>query len=493
MLTLTHMLERAERWFPEVELVERGRRSNYRELGQRSRALARALVAAGLRPGERVALAQWNRIAHLEAWFGVALAGGVAHPLNLRLNPRQWAAILAQAQDRCAIVEAGLLDAWRETGAPARVFAYPDEYNALVETAPARDLPAAGESDGAAMGYTSGTTGEPKGVIYTHRMLALHALTIALPDANDFRQRDCVLPLVPMFHANAWGWPHAATLLGARQVFAGERFDAESVLELLAAEQVTRAAGVPVIWQGVLEALERHPGRWPLHPELRVNLGGAPAPEALFRRFDRQGIRVNMGWGMTEMTPVGAINPLLEPDGAPGFAERRARQGRLLPLVEGRAAASGELEVRGPWVATRYVAGGEDSFSPDGWLRTGDIVDFDAGGLMRIVDRAKDLIRSGGEWISSVALENALASHPDVAEAAVIAVPHPKWQERPLALVVPRAGAAADAAAWRRHLEAQFPAWQCPDEYRVLAALPRTSTGKIDKRKLREDHRAAHA
>ncbi len=493
MLTLTAMLERAERWFPEVELVERGRRSNYRELGRRARALARALVAAGLQPGGRVALALWNRIAHLEAWFGVALAGGVAHPLNLRLHPRQWAAILAQAQDRFAIVEAGLLDAWRRADAPARLFTYPDEFEALLAAAPGRDLPALGEDDGAAMGYTSGTTGEPKGVIYSHRALALHALTIALPDANNFRQRDCVLPLVPMFHANAWGWPHAATLLGARQVFAGERFDAEAVLDLLAGEQVTRAAGVPVIWQGVLDALERHPGLWPLHPELRVNLGGAPAPEALFRRFDRHGITVNMGWGMTEMTPVGAVNPLVAPDGAPGFGERRARPGRLLPWVEGRTAASGELEVRGPWVAARYVAGGEDCFTPDGWLRTGDIVEFDAGGLMRIVDRAKDLIRSGGEWISSVALENALASHPDVAEAAVIAVPHPKWQERPLALVVPRAGAAADAAAWRRHLEARFPAWQCPDEFRVIETLPRTSTGKIDKRKLREDHRAANA
>ncbi|MGH9392884.1 MAG: AMP-binding enzyme, partial [Terriglobales bacterium] len=282
-----------------------------------------------------------------------------------------------------------------------------------------------------------------------------------------------------MFHANAWGTPHAGALIGCKQVLAGAHWDAESALDLLAREQVTRSAGVPVIWQGVLDALEREPGRWHLHPELRVNLGGAPAPEALFRRFDQQGIAVNMGWGMTEMTPVGTMNPHL------GGAQR-TRQGRTLPFIEARTAPDGELEVRGPWVADCYFGAiSPESFTPDGWFRTGDIVAFDADGLMQIVDRAKDLIRSGGEWISSVALENALAAHPGIRDAAVIAVPHPKWQERPLALVVLREGAAADPAAWRRHLEAEFPTWQCPDEFRVLPALPRTPTGKTDKRALR--------
>ncbi|MGH9482570.1 MAG: AMP-binding enzyme, partial [Terriglobales bacterium] len=269
-------------------------------------------------------------------------------------------------------------------------------------------------------------------------------------------------------------------LVGCKQVFVGARFDPESVLELLAGEQVTRSAGVPVIWQGVIEAMEREPGRWQLHPELRVNLGGAPASAALFARFDRLGIAVNMGWGMTEMTPVGTMNPVLAPE------PRRVRQGRLLPLVEGRTAGDGELEVRGPWVTGRYWGGAApESFTADGWLHTGDVVEFDEAGLMAIVDRGKDLIRSGGEWISSVALENALAACAGVREAAVIAVPHPKWQERPRALVVLQPGARADPGGWRRQLEAEFAAWQCPDEFVVVESLPRTSTGKLDKRQLR--------
>lgn len=518
-LTLTAILARAERWFPAVELVERGRRSNYAELGRRARQLAAALLAAGLKPGDRVATLLWNQLPHLEAYFGVPLAGGIVHPLNLRLHPTQLARIVNHAGDRFVIVDASLAPLWSQI-APAvaveTVVHCPDDYEVLLASAPQAVFPTLAEKDPAAMGYTSGTTGEPKGVTYSHRAIALHALAIALPDALDYRQRDCVLPLVAMFHASAWGAPYAAAMIGCKQVLAGSLFDPESVLDLLAAEQVTRSAGVPVIWQSVLDALDRHPGRWRLHPELRVNLGGAPAPAALFRRFDQHGIAVNMGWGMTEMTPVGTMNPLLAPDGLPNFDQRRTFQGRPLPFVEARTAPRsaglglegpqagastsgkhgaaaqgpapimGELEVRGPWVAGAYVGGASpESFTPDGWFRTGDVVQFNPQGLMQIVDRDKDLIRSGGEWISSVALENALACHPDVREAAVIAVPHPKWQERPRAYLVLREGAAADPAAWRRHLEAEFPAWQCPDDFVVTASLPRTSTGKLDKRQLR--------
>ncbi len=479
-LTVAAILRRACATFGSTEIATPCARASYASLARRARALAGHLLALGLQPGERVATLLWNDMPHLEAYFGVPLAGGVVHPLNLRQHPSQWERILRQAGDRFAIVSEDLLERWQQipTGTrPMRIEAWPDDYDGL--------LPELAEDDGAAMGYTSGTTGESRGVIYSHRALALHALATALPDALDLHASDCVLPLVPMFHVNAWGLPYTAALIGCKQVLAGSHFDAEHVLDLLAAEQATRSAGVGVIWQSVLDALDRHPGRWKLHPGLRVNLGGAPAPTALFEHFDRHGIAVNMGWGMTEMTPVGSMNPLLA-------GPARTRQGRPLPFVETRTDGSGELEVRGPWVAACYHAGvSPESWTADGWFRTGDIVRFDEDGLMEIVDRAKDLIRSGGEWISSVALENALACHPDIREAAVIAVPHPKWQERPLALLVMRPGAPSDPAAWRRHLGTSFPAWQCPDEFRVVASLPRTATGKIDKICLRQEYARA--
>jgi fatty-acyl-CoA synthase len=490
-LTLDRLLERARRWFPTTGIVARQpdgsvRRSDYAAWHQRATALAGGLLQAGLRPGDRVATLLWNQSEHVDAYFGVPLAGGVVHPLNVRLHPAQLAAIVRHAGDRFALVDASLLDLWREIGVPVeRVIVCPDAYEALLATSSPTPLPTLEENAAAAMAYTSGTTGEPKGVVYTHRALVLHALATALPDAMNLRAADCVLPLVPMFHANAWGIPYTAAMIGCKLVLPGAAFDAESALQLLAQEQVTFSAGVPVIWDRILDALEQHPGRWRLHPELRVNLGGAPAPEALFHRFDRQGIRVHMGWGMTEMSPVGAINPNFGP-GAQGGHGARLRQGRLLPLIEGRAGDSGELEVRGPWVADQYWGGAApEAWTADGWLRTGDIVAFDAQGLMTIVDRAHDLIRSGGEWISSVALENALLGLPEIQEAAVIAVPDPKWQERPLALIVLRPGAAADPAAWRRSLEQSFAPWQCPDRFLPVAVLPRTPTGKIDKRALR--------
>ncbi|MGH9478940.1 MAG: AMP-binding protein [Terriglobales bacterium] len=496
-LTLAALLRRAERWFPSVELACGAERTCYAELAARARRLARALLASGLEPGDRVATLLWNDLTHWEAYFGVPLAGGIVHPINLRLHTRQWARILRQSGDRFAIIESSLLPRWEELDPDLRppvVIVAPEAYEAWLDAAPELPLPELEENDGAAMGYTSGTTGEPKGVVYSHRALVLHALTLGLPDALNLRQRDCILPLVPMFHANAWGAPHAAAIVGCKQVLAGSSFDAETVLATLEREQVTRSAGVPMIWQGVLDLMERFPGKWKLHPELRVNLGGAAAPAELFRRFDRQRIEVNMGWGMTEMTPVGTMNPLLAPDGEPDFDQRRTRQGRPLPLVEGRTAPGGEFEVRGAWVADRYFGGvSPESFTADGWLRTGDIVAFDHDGLMQIVDRSKDLIRSGGEWISSVALENALACHPSVREAAVVAVPHPRWQERPLAVVALRAGAEPDPAAWRKYLETDFPAWQVPDRFELVDALPRTSTGKIDKRALRARFASRHA
>lgn len=491
-LTLDAVLRRAEALFPAVELVEGETRICYSAFCQRVRRLARGLRAAGLQPGDRVATLLWNRMPHLEAYFAVPLAGAIVHPLNLRLHPGQVAQIVRHAGDRFILLEAGQAERWREIAPhchPVRALLFPDDWNALADADAQDALPPLGEDDGAAMGYTSGTTGDPKGVVYSHRALLLHALATALPDAMNLRASDCVMPLVPMFHANAWGIPYTAALLGCKQVLCGAQFGAEAALDLLAAEQVTFSAGVGAIWQTVLDAYEREPGRWKLHSGLRVNLGGAPAPPSLFRQFDRVGIAVNMGWGMTEMTPVGTMNPHCAPAPSESEHARRARQGRPLPLVETRTAPDGELEVRGPWVTGSYVGGSNtEAFTEDGWFKTGDVVQFDEEGLMAIVDRNKDLIRSGGEWISSVALENALAGLDGIREAAVIAVPHPRWQERPLALVVLREGAEAQPEAWRRGLEKLFPAWQCPDAFEAVPELPRTATGKLDKRVLRAQY-----
>ncbi|HXR98871.1 MAG TPA: AMP-binding protein [Terriglobales bacterium] len=473
-LTLAAVLRRAETWFGQVEVVSGAGRSSWAEVARHARGVAAALAEAGVEAGDRVATLRWNNIEHLAAYFGVPLAGAVVHPLNLRLHADELIRIMNIAADRFVLVDDALLPLWEQL----RPYVAARRLDLSIRTAQFQE-PAIAENDGAGMAFTSGTTGEPKGVIYSHRAIALHALATALPDAMNLRERDCVFPLVPMFHANAWGVPYTAAMVGCKLVLGGACFDAESALDWLAGEQVTFSAGVGVIWQNIFDALDRNPGRWRLHPELRVNLGGAPASIGLFRRFDQHHVAVNMGWGMTEMTPVGTMNPNYSGD-------RRTRQGRPLPFVEARTAASGELEVRGPWVAGHYVAGADaGAWTADGWFRTGDVVEFDDQGLMEIVDRHKDLIRSGGEWISSVALENALATHPGVREAAVIAVPHEKWQERPLAVVVGAAPVTEEELrAW---LASSFAAWQCPDRYVFADALPRTSTGKIDKKRLRSE------
>ncbi|MGH9520375.1 MAG: AMP-binding protein, partial [Terriglobales bacterium] len=338
-LTLDAVLRRAATLFPNVALVEGETRTTYASFCERAARLARGLRAVGLQPGEPVATLLWNRMPHLEAYFAVPLAGGVVHPLNLRLHPAQLAQIVRHAGDRFILLEGGRSDLWREIAPHAgavRVLHCPDDWNTLADTGGQAALPSLGEEDGAAMGYTSGTTGEPKGVVYSHRALILHALATALPDAMNLRASDCAMPLVPMFHANAWGIPYTAALMGCKQVLCGAQFGAEAALDLLAAEQVTFSAGVGAIWQAVLDAYEREPGRWKLHSGLRVNLGGAPAPPSLFRQFDRAGIAVNMGWGMTEMTPVGTMNPHCAPAPSESEHARRARQGRPLPLVEAR-------------------------------------------------------------------------------------------------------------------------------------------------------------
>jgi fatty-acyl-CoA synthase len=520
-LTLTSIVERAGKLFGDVEIVSRRpdkslHRSNYADLYRRSRGLAAALTGAGLGRGERVASLMWNHGWHLEAYFGVPAAGGVLHTLNLRLHPDELAYIVNNAGDRMLIIDDVLLPVYEKLRSKVsieRVFVVPTsgctvpaEYENYEEFLKQGDagyqFPELKEDEAAVMCYTSGTTGVPKGVIYSHRSLVLHSLCISLPDGFSLGQNGCIMPVVPMFHANAWGCPYSATMLGMKQVMPGQHLDPLSLLELIEGEGVTRTAGVPSVWFGILELLDKAPGRWRLDPKLLVVVGGAALPESMIQAFDRHDIDVRQAWGMTEISPVGTVCNLKR--GMQGWiGEKRvatlAKQGTPLPFIEVRAMAAqqevpwdgqsmGELQVRGPWVAAGYHAlpDLQQSWTEDGWFRTGDVVTIDAEGYVKIADRTKDLIKSGGEWISSVDLENALMGHPSVREAAVIAVPHPRWQERPLAVVVLKEGCTATPEDLREHLAAKFSRWQLPDEIVFAPEIPRTSVGKFQKSRLRE-------
>jgi fatty-acyl-CoA synthase len=520
-LTLTAILERAGRLHSQVEIVARlphdgaaqFHRYTYADFHRRARALCGALLRAGVKPGDRVATLMWNHHIHLECYFGIPAAGAVMHTLNLRLHPDELCYIVNHAEDRFLIVDDVLLpnlERFRDRIRPERVIVVrqaseattDDDYETFCTGGePHCRYAMLHEDDAAALCYTSGTTGQPKGVLYSHRALALHSLGIALADAFAISRQDTVLPAMSMFHANSWGVPFAAVMMGSKLVLPHRYLDCESLLDLLQAEQVTFSGAVPTVWLTVAEALERNPGRWRLAPDLRVAIAGSACPESLIRRLDAQGIRAMQPWGMTETSPIATIAHLtpemrrLDEDQQYAI---RATQGVPLPFVELRAendqgeipwdaVAFGELQVRGPWIAQRYFKREDEGekWTADGWLRTGDVVSISPEGYIRIVDRSKDLIKSGGEWISSVDVENAIVGHPAIREAAVIAVPHPRWAERPLAAVVLKDGARLDVEELRQFLLSRFAKWQLPDDFVVVAELPHTSTGKLLKSELR--------
>jgi fatty-acyl-CoA synthase len=508
-LTLDWIADRAEQWMGEVEIVSRRpdrslTRTTFGQVIPRARRLARGLVAAGIQRGERVATLMWNHSEHLEAYFGIPLAGATLHTLNLRLHPDEISYIAGDAQDRWLIVDDVLLPLFEKlTHKFEKLIVVGRDYEQFLESCPATGpLPALAESQGCGMCYTSGTTGRPKGVVYSHRSTILHALVAALPDQLDLRRTDVLLPVVPMFHVNAWGLPYIAAMTGAKVVMPGCFLDPPSVLELMVKERVTVAAGVPTIWIGIRDLLDQK--KYDLVPGLRMIVGGSAAPEQLIRDFDRHGLFLLHAWGMTETSPIGSVSRLPPELAAADEATRyrmRAKQGVPPPLVDLRVRneagdvplddkTSGEVLIRGPWIAGSYFGGhSPDRWTSDGYFRTGDVARMDEHGFVQLTDRIADLIKSGGEWIATQELENALMGHPCVREAAVIGVPHPKWSERPLAAVVLKAGQSCTVDDLRSLLAAKFPKFWVPDAFVFVESIPRTSAGKFKKSELREAFR----
>jgi fatty-acyl-CoA synthase len=529
-LTLTHILERARKFYPKKEIATKTpagmHRYTYADMVARASQLANAFDRLGISKDGRVATFAWNTYRHLEIYFAAPCSGRVLHTLNIRLPADQVIYIANHAEDEIVFVDASLLPLLEkiaphfktvkhyvvmadgpmpETSLPNAV-SYED---LIAGESPEYEWPQLDENTAAAMCYTSGTTGNPKGTVYSHRGLFLHSMMVCMTEAAGLSERDIVMPVVPMFHANAWGMPHAATFVGAKQVFPGPFMDPKSIAQLIQDEHITSASGVPTIWMGLLQLIEKE--KYDLSSIRSMPVGGSAVPQSMLEHYEKDfNIHIMHAWGMTELAPVGTISHLKSYMLDWPEEERfkvRAKQGIAVPGIETRVVdiegkelpwdgtSFGELQVRGPWVVSGYYKDerSEDSFQ-DGWFRTGDVATIDEEGYVQIVDRTKDLVKSGGEWISTVELENILMGHPKVLEAAVIAVPHPRWQERPLACVVPKPDC-KDSITSDELLEflgGKVAKWQLPDEVLFIDAVPRTSVGKFNKRVLREQYKDHH-
>ncbi|MEA5363198.1 long-chain fatty acid--CoA ligase [Amycolatopsis sp., V23-08] len=528
-LTVAHVLERAERLYAHKYVVTaEGRRLTYAEVAEHARRLATALDAHGVPAGARVGTFAGNNRRHLEVYLGVPAAKRVLHSINIRLSAEHLEYIVNHAEDDVVFVDRGLLPRiWPSAGrlptvrhwvvmddgtggeipSDPRILDY-DELIAGAEpfTGSFEDaFTLADENLASGLCYTSGTTGPPKGVLYSHRSTVLHTLGTLAAGFVGLRESDVVLPIVPMFHANAWGLPYGAMMAGASLVLPGASAEPAHLLRLMAAERVTVAGAVPTVWTSLAPELRAYD----LGAARVLLSGGSAVAPALSETYRAAiGLPITHSWGMTEISPTGVIGGTRTQHQDATEAEQvavRAAQGQPLPLVNIRIAdvetgrelprdgrAVGEVQVAGPWVAGGYYrVDAPDSFTADGWLRTGDLATIDADGYLRLVDRIKDLIKSGGEWISSVELEGAIASHPDVVEVAVIGRPDPRWMERPVAYVALRAGGTATADELLAHITPMVAKWWLPDEFFFMTALPKTGTGKLSKTELREAARIA--
>jgi len=524
-LLISSIIRHADRCHGDAEIVSRTiegpiHRCTYREAHVRARKLARALARLGVAPGDRVGTLAWNGYRHFELYYGVSGMAAIIHTINPRLFFEQLTYIVNHAEDRLVFFDSTFV-ALAEKLSPhcpkvTTWIALTDRAHMPKETTLRNllcyedllaaetddfDWPEFDENTAAGLCYTSGTTGNPKGVLFSHRSSLLHAYAVSLPDSKGYSAHSVVLPIVPMFHVNAWGIPHAAPLTGAKLVFPGCGMDGASLYELFESEKVESSAGVPTVWLGLIAHMKERGLKFSTLKS--ATIGGAAVPPAMVRTLEEDfGLKVLHGWGMTEMSPVGTINTEKAKHRSMPAADRFAlslKQGRPLPGVEMKVVdaegvelpwdgkAAGNLLVRGPWVLREYFRGeGGNPLTADGWLPTGDVGTIDPDGYLQITDRSKDMIKSGGEWISSIELENVAVGHPAVAEAAVIGVRHPRWSERPLLIVVRKPGAKVDREAVLGFYEGKIAKWMMPDDVVFVEELPHTATGKLSKRTLRE-------
>jgi len=521
-LLVSSLIRHADRWHGDTEIVSRRtegglHRCTYADVHTRAQRLANALTQLGVRPGERVGTLAWNSYRHLEIYYAVSGMGAVCHTINPRLFPDQIAWIVGDAADtwvffdvtflkiveglapRCPNVRGwvAMTDRAHLPESTLPLVCYEDLLAAAGE---AFEWPVFDENTASSLCYTSGTTGNPKGALYSHRSTILHSYGAALPDTLGLSAADTILPVVPMFHVNAWGIPYAAPMVGARVVFPGPNLDGASLYELFEQERVTVTAGVPTVWLALLQYLDER--KLTLSTVRRAVIGGSAVPPAMIRAFrEKHGVEVLHAWGMTEMSPLGTVTRMKTRHAEWNEPQRdrlREKQGRPvygvdLEIVDGTGTplphdgvAFGDLVVRGPWVIDRYFRGAGGDILRDGWFPTGDVATIDADGYVHITDRSKDVIKSGGEWISSIAIENAMIAHPAVVESAVIGVPHPKWDERPIVVVVKKAGVDLTKADVLEFLEDKIAKWWLPNDVVFVESLPHTATGKLSKVELRK-------